>query len=152
MGRIPTLIGRRLIPLLLLAAVACSNVDRKHGYIPPPEELELIIVGVDTKESVAISVGRPSVAGILSEGGWYYVESRFRAYGFRERAEIDREVVAVSFDTDGVVENIERFGLEDGRIIALSRRVTESNIKGVSFLRQLFGNIGNFAAEEVLNN
>ena len=80
------------------------------------------------------------------------MESRFRAYGFRKRVEIDREVVAISFDTDGVVENIERFGLEDGQVIALSRRVTESNIKGVSFLRQLFGNIGNFAAEEVLNN
>ena len=152
MGRIPASFGQGLVALALLMSVACSNIDRKHGYVPPPEDLEQIIVGIDTRESVATSVGRPSVSGILSEGGWYYVESRFRAYGFRERIEIDREVVAISFDTDGVVENVERFGLEDGQVIALSRRVTESNIKGVSFLRQLFGNIGNFAAEELVNN
>ncbi len=141
-----------LVALALFSAVACSNIDRKHGYVPPDEELDQIIVGVDTRISVANSVGQPSVSGILSEGGWYYVESRFRAYGFRERIEVDREVVAITFDGDGVVENIERFGLEDGQVIALSRRVTESNIKGVSFLRQLFGNIGNFAAEQFVNN
>ena len=78
-------------------------------------------------------------------------ESKFRQYGPRENTEVDRTVVAISFDSDGVVENIERFGLEDGRVIAISRRVTDSNIKGVSFLRQLFGNIGNFAAEQFVN-
>ena len=95
-------------------------------------------------------VGRPSVAGILDVGGWYYVKSKFRAYGFRERREIDREVVAISFDGNGVVENIERFGIEDGRVVTISRRVTDSNIKGVSFLRQLFGSFGNFTADQLL--
>jgi len=137
--------------LVIFSATACSNLDRKHGYVPPDEDLELIIVGVDTKETVADVVGQPSVAGILSDGGWYYVESKFRAYGFRERQELSREVVAISFDADGVVENVERFGLEDGQVIAISRRITDSNIKGVSFLRQLFGNIGNFAAEQFVN-
>ena len=137
--------------LFIFAVSACSNIDRKHGYVPPKEDLELIIIGVDTKETVADVVGRPSVAGILSDGGWYYVESKFRAYGFRERQELTREVVAISFDGDGVVENIERFGLEDGNVVAISRRVTDSNIKGIGFLRQLFGNIGNFAAEQFVN-
>ncbi len=85
-------------------------------------------------------------------GGWYYVKSKFRAYGFRERKEIDREVVAISFDQRGVVSNIERFGLANGRVIAISRRVTDSNIKGISFLRQLFGSFGNFTAEQLLGN
>jgi len=129
---------------------ACSNIDRNHGYVPPDADLSQIIVGVDTRETVADVVGRPSAAGILDVGGWYYVKSKFRAYGFREPKEIDREVVAISFDQQGVVTNIERFGLENGRVIALSRRVTDSNIKGVSFLRQLFGGFGNFTADQLL--
>ncbi len=152
MGRIPATLRWGLIALVLLSVAACSNIDRKHGYVPPAEDLEQIIVGVDTKDSVAIAAGRPSVSGILSEGGWYYVESRFRVYGIRERVETDRQVVAISFDENGVVENIERFGLEDGQVIAISRRVTDSNIRGVSFLRQLFGNLGNFAADQLVNN
>ncbi|HDR27177.1 MAG TPA: outer membrane protein assembly factor BamE, partial [Rhodovulum sp.] len=37
-----------------------------------------------------------------------------------------------------------------GRVIALNRRVTESNVKGISFLGQLFRNLGNFRAEDVI--
>lgn len=79
------------------------------------------------------------------------MQSKFRAYGWRERQEIDREVVSISFEPDGTVANIERFGLDDGRVIAISRRVTDSDIRGVTFLRQLFGSIGNFTAEQLLN-
>ncbi len=151
MGQITRAFKLGLCAVALLVLAACSNIDRKHGYVPLDEDLEQIIVGVDTKDTVAEVVGRPTTAGILADGGWYYVKSSFRAYGFRESKEIDREVVAISFDGDGVVENIERFGLEDGRVVAISRRVTDSNIKGVSFLRQLFGSIGNFTAEQLLN-
>ena len=152
MGRISAVLRGGFMAFLLVSIAACSNIDRKHGYVPPDDELEQLAVGVDTKDTVAAAVGRPSVSGILSAGGWYYVQSQFRAYGFRESVEIDREVVAISFDEDDVVENIERFGLKDGQVVAISRRVTDSNIKGISFLRQLFGNIGNFAAEQFVDN
>ena len=89
---------------------------------------------------------------MLSDSGWYYVESKFRQYGPRENKEIDRTVVAISFDSDGVVENIERFGLEDGRVVVLERRVTDSNTQGVSFLRQLFSNLGNFNPGDFFND
>ncbi|WP_253913153.1 outer membrane protein assembly factor BamE [Pseudoruegeria sp. HB172150] len=150
MGRHIT--GFRVILLagLLGLLAACSNIDRSHGYVPLDEDLNQLIVGVDTRETVEEVVGPPSVSGIRSVGGWYYVKSKFRAYGFRENKEIGREVVAITFDEQGVVRNIERFGLEDGRVIALSRRVTDSNIEGVSFLRQLFGSVGNFTAEQLL--
>ena len=64
--------------------------------------------------------------------------------------EIEREVVAISFNEAGVVENVERFGMAEGRDITISRRVTDSTIKGVSFLRQLFGSFGNFTADQLL--
>lgn len=151
MGHISAAIRLSLCAFALFWLASCSNLDRKHGYVPENDVLEQIIVGVDTKETVADVVGRPSTSGVLSDGGWYYVESKFRAYGVRERAEISREVLAISFDDAGVVSNIERFGLEDGKVIAISRRVTDSNIKGIGFLRQLFGNIGNFAAENLVS-
>jgi hypothetical protein len=42
------------------------------------------------------------------------------------------------------VSNVERFGLADGRVVPLSRRVTETNIQGSGLIRQLLGNLGNF--------
>ena len=79
----------------------------------------------------------------------YYVESRWRTLGGREPQEVDRQVVAISFTPEGIVENIERFGLEKGRIVPLSRRVTTTNIKGKSVLSQIFGNIGRVNAADL---
>ena len=151
MGRVSATVRLSVCALAVFLLAACTSITRTHGYVPLDADLEQIVVGVDTKDTVAEVVGRPSTSGILADSGWYYVKSKFSAYGFQERKEVDREVVAISFDGDGVVENIERFGLENGRVIAISRRVTDSNIKGVGFLRQLFGSFGNFTADQLLN-
>lgn len=142
---------RRTVFVCLCAAVAaCSPVVDRHGYAPSDRVLDEVIVGVDTKESVAETVGRPTAAGILANSGWYYVESTFETIGPFEKREVDRQVVAISFDQTGTVTNIERFGLEEGNVVALSRRVTDSNVQGLSFLRQLLGNIGSLDAGSLL--
>lgn len=137
---------RRALPLALCAALmvlaACSEIIRKHGYIPPQEDLDAIIVGVDTRDSVAASVGRPATSGVLREGGWFYIGSTIRHFGARKPKEIDRQVVAVRFDEGGVVQNVERFGLERGQVVVLSRRVTETTVRDVTFIRQIIRNFG----------
>ncbi len=142
----------RLTALAVLVAViaACSPIYRNHGYVPSDEELALITVGKDTRDSVATAVGRPSASGLLNDEGWYYVQSRWKSLGLRAPKEEVRQVVAISFDAQGVVQNIERFGLEKGRIVPLSRRVTDDNIKGKSILAQMFGNIGGIGAGQLL--
>lgn len=136
---------------LIAAIAACSPIERSHGYVPADDQLDQVIVGVDTKATVADVVGRPSAAGILDGAGWYYVRSEFVTRGPLPKNEVSREVVAISFDADEVVTNVERFGLEEGRVVALSRRVTDSNVQGVGFLRQLFGNIGRLDAGQLLD-
>lgn len=146
---------RQAARLLLSGAVlgivaACAPVYNNHGYVPSDEELALLEVGVDTRETVAATIGRPSAAGLLNDLGWYYVQSRWKVSGVRPPKEEDRQVVAISFTEDGVVENIERFGLEKGKIVPISRRVTQTNIKGIGLLRQLFGNIGRLSADQIV--
>ncbi|SER96922.1 Outer membrane protein assembly factor BamE, lipoprotein component of the BamABCDE complex [Tranquillimonas rosea] len=122
----------------------CSATYRNHGYVPPDSALQDVQVGQSTQAEVAQAVGRPTAAGVLDAGGWYYVQSRFRHFAYRAPEEIDREVVAISFNDGGVVTNVERFGLQEGNVVPISRRVTESNVQGIGFLQQLFGNLGNF--------
>lgn len=141
-----------LLAVGLLSTAACTTQYDNHGYVPPEDELEQIAVGLDTRESVAQLVGRPTSTGVLDTSAWYYVESRFRQDAFKAPVEIDRQVVAISFTDDGVVENVERFGLEDGKVVVLSRRVTDSNVKGITFLRQLLGNLGQFDATQFFDS
>jgi len=142
----------RVAAALVLAVLvtACAQVYRNHGYVPTEDELAAITVGVDTHDTVAGAIGRPSAAGLLNDEGWYYVQSRYRLRGPREPEEIDRQVVAISFDKDGVVSNVERFGLADGRVVALSRRVTDSSIRGASLISRLMRNFGRFRAEDFI--
>jgi outer membrane protein assembly factor BamE (lipoprotein component of BamABCDE complex) len=88
------------------------------------------------------TVGPPSSGGVLNDGGYYYVRSRERTFGPSAPKEIERQMVAISFDSAGVVSNIERFGLEDGKVVPLVRRITDTAVTDKSLLRQLFGNLG----------
>jgi outer membrane protein assembly factor BamE (lipoprotein component of BamABCDE complex) len=139
-----------LLGLVLMSVTACSAVYRNHGHVPTKEELAEIKVGVDTRDSVAETIGAPSSSGVLNEGGYYYVASRMRHYGPRKPQVVSRELVAISFDSSGVVRNVERFGLEDGQVVAFERRVTSSSIEDKTFLRQLLGNLGRFNPGTVL--
>ena len=132
------------------ALSACVSQFRHHGYIPSDDTLSEIVVGRDTKDTVREIVGAPQAEGLLEASGWYYVRSEFQHLGAFAPKEIDRQVLAISFNGRGVVTNIERFGLEEGRVIALSRRVTTSNVKGTTFLTQLFGNLGRISADQLL--
>lgn len=136
--------------MLAVALAGCAPIYTRHGYVPDDRDLSKITVGKSTTEDVGLMLGRPAVIGVMAGSSWYYVGSRFRQMGIRAPKEIDRQVVAVSFDEKGTVKNVERFGLKDGRVIALSRRVTESNVKGLGFLRQLLGNLGNPSAAQLL--
>jgi outer membrane protein assembly factor BamE (lipoprotein component of BamABCDE complex) len=137
-------IGRSLAVLALVVLAACAAQTRYHGYVPSDEQLDAVVVGRDTRSTVATILGPPGATGVVADTGWYYVRSTYRNFAYNEPEETDRVVVAVSYDEEGVVTNVERFGLEDGQVVALSRRVTESNTQGIGFLRQLFGNLGRF--------
>lgn len=142
---------RQGVALLLVAGLsACSPVYRNHGYVPAEDELALVEVGVDTRETVGQKIGRPSTSGLLNDEGWYYVQSRYESRGPREPKEVERQVLAVTFNEAGVVDNIGRFGLEDGKVVEISRRVTETNIKGLSLIQQLFGNFGRIQAGDII--
>ena len=139
-----------MIAISVVLIAACAPIYRDHGYIPTDEELALLTVGTDTRETVAVKVGRPSASGLLNDVGWYYVRSNWKHNGAYAPQEENRQVVAITFTEAGVVENIERFGLEKGRIVPLSRRVTETNIKSQGLLRQLFGNIGGLSTDKLI--
>lgn len=143
----------RLACALALAAVlaACQPVHRNHGFVPDDADLAQVVVGQTTMGDIEATLGRPSAQGLLAGSSWFYVKSRFEHYGPNPPREIRREVVALTFDESGTVANVERFGLERGRVVVLSRRVTDPGVSAVSALRQILGNIGRLRADQVID-
>jgi outer membrane protein assembly factor BamE (lipoprotein component of BamABCDE complex) len=142
---------RALLALaLLVTAAACTPITRDHGYAPTDAELSALEIGRDTRETVTEKVGRPSAEGLLEDSSWFYVQSRWERRGPGAPVEVERQVVVISFNEGGTLGNIERFGLEDGQVVTLSRRVTDSNIQGVTLIGQLLGNIGRLRADQLV--
>lgn len=143
---------RLTLAALLLCLAACTTLYRYHGYVPPEDALSQVVVGQTTRDELAGLIGEPGAEGVLTGSGWFYVGSKWEQYGPRPPREIERQVVAISFDADGRVANVERFGLEQGRVVALSRRITDSGVVNIGLVRQLMGNIGNVNAGQLLDD
>jgi len=129
--------------VLTLGLTACSPMVSNHGYVPLDSEIDSIVPGRDTRSSIEEKLGSPTTSGTLGDDTIYYVASRFERVGPFAPNEIERRVVAISFNSLDVVSNVEEFGLEEGRVVALSRRVTDTGLSDVGLIQQLFGNLGN---------
>ncbi|MFC0812084.1 outer membrane protein assembly factor BamE [Paracoccus panacisoli] len=148
---------RRLIALTLAlplaaATAGCTRMYRNHGYVPTDDELAMVVVGQTSQAELEGLIGRPGAQGLLTGSDWYYVGSRWERYGLNPPREIERHVVAISFDPAGTVTNVQRFGLEQGRIVVLSQRVTDTGVSSASVLRQLFARIGRFNPGQMFGN
>ena len=139
-----------VVGLCLFAVISCTPVYRNHGYTPSETQLANLVVGVDTRATVEETLGPPTISD-AETGRLYYISSRWRHYGMNPPKPISRNIVAVALDSSEVVANISRYGLEDGEIVALTRRVTDGGTEEISFLRQLLGNIGRFDASDILS-
>lgn len=144
MGGRPTIRSAICAGLLVLALAGCAERYRTHGYAPTQAELDSIEVGLDTRATVRAIIGDPVMTGLVDDRAWFYVKSEFLDYAWRAPQATGRTMVGILYDDRGRVANIETYGIEDGQVVALSRRVTDDNTTGVGLLQQLLGNVGNF--------
>lgn len=143
--------GRWAGGLALAAALAaCSPVYRGHGYAPQPDELARIQPGQDSQATVRDKIGRPGGTGIINDRAWYYVASTVEQFAYREPKVVDRRVVVVLFDEQGIVSDVRQFGIEDGQVIDLVTRTTPTYGKELTVVQQLLGNLFNFSAGSLL--
>lgn len=133
----------------VVVLAGCAPTTQVHGYMPRAADVARLTPGVDTTATVEEILGLPTSTGLLRDSAWFYVQSVFENYAFYPARVVDRTVLVVSFDSNGVVDGVETYGVEDGRIINLTARTTETGGRQLGILEQIFGNILNFDAESV---
>jgi len=138
--------------LVMATLAACGGQYRNHGYMPLGEDVDALIVGVDTRDSIIEVMGVPTTGGVLTEEAMYYVRSRVHHKGYVKPNEIQRDVLVLSFDKNQILRNVERFGIEKGKLIRLEHRVTEAPGGDRSILQQIIGSIGGFNPNSIVNN
>ncbi|NWG46588.1 MAG: outer membrane protein assembly factor BamE, partial [Alphaproteobacteria bacterium] len=123
-------------------AVACAPTVDYRGYVPDQAQIDSLSVGVDTKRTVETRLGTPSAMSTFDADTWYYVHAREERFAIFKPKITEAQILAVRFGPDQTVTAIDRFTHEDGRVVNFVDRKTPTRGKELTFLEQLFGNVG----------
>jgi outer membrane protein assembly factor BamE (lipoprotein component of BamABCDE complex) len=127
---------------LALALSACAGSRDHKGFVLDATLTDAIQVGVDNKDSVTRTIGRPTFTGQFDPNEWYYVSRNTATLAFRDPRVIDQTVLRIRFDQAGNVTSVEKTGKETIAKVDPSGDKTPTLGRKRSFFDELFGNIG----------
>ena len=128
---------------VLICTACSSDIFLKHnGNMPEKSKIEKIAIG-QSKETVKDILGNPSSVTGLSDNHWIYMSSTQRKFAFLSPVEMDRNILALSFE-NGKVSKIEKFDLADGNDIGIDGGETKTADSNVGFFRKYFGGVGQY--------
>jgi len=130
-----------------LALGACEQSVQVRGNIPDVDMVSKINPGIHTRVDIASLLGSPSTVSTFQDSKWYYIGQKTTQFAFFEPEVLERKVLVISFDDAGYVANTKTYGLEDGKIIDPVERITPTEGRELSFIQQLFGNLGRFTTD-----
>jgi outer membrane protein assembly factor BamE (lipoprotein component of BamABCDE complex) len=125
-----------------LLTTGCVSILGQRGYLADEILLESVQPGVDNRQSVERTLGRPSFVSQFGEPVWYYVSSTTKQTPLRQPHIAGHTVLAVHFDDADQVVHVERTGMELVARIDPENDETPTLGRNRSFFQDLFGNIG----------
>ena len=90
----------------------CIAMHDHRGSVIDTELVSAIQPGVDNKDSVQRTLGRPTFTGEFGDSDWYYLSRDTETLAFRSPRVKDQTLLHVRFDAAGNVASIDRSGRE----------------------------------------
>ena len=136
--------GAAMAAMIAAAAIAggCTSIRDHQGHLLDETLVASVQPGVDNRDSVAATLGRPTFVGQFDQRDWYYVSRQTRQLAFGSPRPDQQTVLHIRFDEAGNVASVQRSGLE--RIASISPMGDKTPTLGRdrSFFEELFGGIG----------
>lgn len=132
--------------LALMATAACTPVRTHQGYVVDKELVDAIQPGIDTRQSVLDTLGRPTLTSQFNQGDWYYVSRDSSNMAFQGPRPKSQTTLRIRFDPAGNVAAVDRM---DASLIAnvdAYGKTTPTLGRKRGFFEDLFGNIGTVGA------
>lgn len=131
---------------LILTSTACSRVRNTQGYIVDEELVASVQPGVDNKESVTRTLGRPTMIADWDDNTWYYISRTTEQLAFLRPNPEEQTLLVIRFRQDGNVASVDQRGLEQVVDISPNSDKTRTMGRESGLLQDLFGNIGQVGA------
>lgn len=145
---IGSIMVRTRLPIMaaVIAAMAltagCARIRDHKGYVVDQALVDSIQPGIDNRDSVERTLGRPTFAAEFDKGTWYYVSRETRQLAFSTPKPVKQTMLAVHFDPRGNVVSVENLGMSKVASISPDGDKTPTLGRERGFFQELFGNIG----------
>jgi outer membrane protein assembly factor BamE (lipoprotein component of BamABCDE complex) len=117
-------------------------VRTHQGYVVDAELVAAIQPGVDNRESVLRTLGRPTFTSQFDQKEWYYVSRDSSNMAYNSPNPKTQVTLRVTFDAAGNVAGVEQTGIEKVASVNPSNKTTPTLGRKRTFFEDLFGNIG----------
>ena len=133
-------------PILVLMCFlsACSHPTELHGYRINLQKINEITAGATSKTEVLTILGSPSIKESVGSENWIYMSTKTRKSVFFGNDILNRTVIRISFNNNGIVSSIDTIPYRNDRNIELVSRTTPTAGQKITILQQLIGNFGRF--------
>lgn len=134
------------IIMVALGASGCTRLRSHQGYVGDVALIDGVQAGVDNKQSVEASLGRPTFTGQFESNDWYYFARDSQQLAFSEPKATAQSIIHIKFDASGNVTSVNKTGME--KIARINPEGDKTPILGRNrtFFEDLFGGIGTVGA------
>ncbi len=131
-----------LLGAATVLASGCTQLRTHQGYVGDESLLSAVQPGVDNKQSVEASLGRPTFTGQFGSGDWYYYARDARQLAFAQPRPTAQYILHIKFDGAGNVQSVNKGGMESVAQLSPESDRTPTLGREKSFFEDIFGNIG----------
>lgn len=134
--------GLALGLVLVVGLGGCASIKDHRGYIIDQALLDSVQPGIDNRDSVERTLGRPTFVSEFGRQDWYYISQNTRQAAFTRPRAKEQLILRVRFDEKGNVAGIDRAGMEKVARLDPDGKKTPTLGRERTFIEDLFGNIG----------
>ena len=128
--------------LFIFTLNSCISQKLVHGNLPDAELVSILKVGIDSKKSTTEILGEPSFRGVLGDNSYYYVGTVNSKLAFLDPKLDSQFILELNFDKNDKLKKLYLYDENESIDVSMSSLETKHSGKKLTFLQQIFGNIG----------
>ena len=128
--------------LILFSLNSCISQKLVHGNLPDAQLVSLLKVGIDSKKSTTEILGEPTFRGVLGDNSFYYVGTVNSKLAFLNPKLDTQFILELNFDKNNKLKKLYLYDENESKDVSMSSLETKHSGKKLTFLQQIFGNIG----------
>ena len=128
--------------LMLFSLNSCVSQKLVHGNLPDAQLVSILKVGIDSKKSTTQILGEPTFRGVLGDNSFYYVGTVNSKLAFLDPKLDTQFILELNFDKNNKLKKLYLYDENESIDVSMSSLETKHSGKKLTFLQQIFGNIG----------